>query len=488
MAVIKTNGGYNALPISYKRGNPIPLDKSAVWYDYDAMVAYATSDPTAYVGQILSLVDATSNTPAKVYVILNTAGEIEEVGSGSLSGAVDSIELQLEEITGDIGTIQTTLDQVVANVGAPADGEAAATGLFAELEKKANAADVYTKEETDTNIGAAVAQAAHLKRKEVESISAIDVNAENADQFIYMVPSGLQEDDNKYYEYIVITVDVFDEEGTVTGSEKRVERVGSWEVNLKDYAKLTDVSAEKERAEAAESALSEEISALKDRVGPLETDVSTLKTDLSELDEEVDNKVSKVYYTVTNADGSTSQVEGTLLNPEEKKKLSALSIDEDGSVGVSGTVSIDNVQGIDTWLSENGATYIQNLTEENFSEDIQEKLNYITGVDEENFSVNAGTLNLKAVKSSQVIGLDDLTATVNSLNDSVNHETTGLKAISAKVVALENNAGSYVTVAQFNKTVGNLDSLLASTTGTILEQINDLNTRLTWQDLDETIV
>jgi hypothetical protein len=50
MAVIKTNGGYNSLPISYKRGNPIPLDKSAVWYDYDLMVAYATSNPTAYVG------------------------------------------------------------------------------------------------------------------------------------------------------------------------------------------------------------------------------------------------------------------------------------------------------------------------------------------------------------------------------------------------------------------------------------------------------
>jgi hypothetical protein len=50
MAVIKTNGGYNALPISYKRGNPIPLDKSSVWYNYDSMVAYASSDPTAYVG------------------------------------------------------------------------------------------------------------------------------------------------------------------------------------------------------------------------------------------------------------------------------------------------------------------------------------------------------------------------------------------------------------------------------------------------------
>jgi hypothetical protein len=70
MAVIKTNGGYNALPISYKRGNPIPLDKSAVWYDYDQMVAYAQNDATAYVGQILSLVQAEDLT-SKAYIILN---------------------------------------------------------------------------------------------------------------------------------------------------------------------------------------------------------------------------------------------------------------------------------------------------------------------------------------------------------------------------------------------------------------------------------
>jgi len=57
MAVIKTEGGYNALPISYKRGNPIPLDKTEIWYDYNLMAEYAASNPVAYVGQILGLVD-----------------------------------------------------------------------------------------------------------------------------------------------------------------------------------------------------------------------------------------------------------------------------------------------------------------------------------------------------------------------------------------------------------------------------------------------
>ena len=57
-----------------------------------------------------------------------------------------------------------------------------------------------------------------------------------------MVPSGLQDDDNKYYEYIVIEVSVYDEETDSVIKAKRVERVGSWEVDLGDYAKTTDVN------------------------------------------------------------------------------------------------------------------------------------------------------------------------------------------------------------------------------------------------------
>ena len=33
MAVIKKDGGNMALPIAISRGNPIPLDTTAVWYN-----------------------------------------------------------------------------------------------------------------------------------------------------------------------------------------------------------------------------------------------------------------------------------------------------------------------------------------------------------------------------------------------------------------------------------------------------------------------
>ena len=112
------------------------------------------------------------------------------------------------------------------------------TEINEDLGAKANANDVYTKLQVEEKIAAA----AHLKRKEVESIEDIDVDAENADQYIYMVPSGLKEDDNKYYEYIVIEFEVYDEETDSKIPVKRIEKIGSWEVNLNDYAKTSDVN------------------------------------------------------------------------------------------------------------------------------------------------------------------------------------------------------------------------------------------------------
>ena len=110
--------------------------------------------------------------------------------------------------------------------------------LDAELSDKADKNAVYTKEETDAQIAAA----AHLKRKEVESTDDIDVTADDATQYIYMVPSGLTDDDNKYYEYIVVEVDIIDEETDEKTKAKKIEKVGSWEVNLSEYAKKTEVN------------------------------------------------------------------------------------------------------------------------------------------------------------------------------------------------------------------------------------------------------
>ena len=52
-----TNDQGFGLPLNIRRGNPNPLDNSAVWASLDAAKNYAKTDPTAYVGQILSVVD-----------------------------------------------------------------------------------------------------------------------------------------------------------------------------------------------------------------------------------------------------------------------------------------------------------------------------------------------------------------------------------------------------------------------------------------------
>lgn len=88
MAVIKKDGGFMPLPINIKRGNPIPLDSTSIWYDYDALVTYASTSTVAYVGQIVTYVNETNNT-STVYVISDTAGTLLEVGSGASGDAVN---------------------------------------------------------------------------------------------------------------------------------------------------------------------------------------------------------------------------------------------------------------------------------------------------------------------------------------------------------------------------------------------------------------
>ena len=44
-------------PLNFRRGNPNPLDNSSVWASIEDAQNYAATDPVAYVGQILTVVD-----------------------------------------------------------------------------------------------------------------------------------------------------------------------------------------------------------------------------------------------------------------------------------------------------------------------------------------------------------------------------------------------------------------------------------------------
>ncbi len=280
------------------RGNGIPLDITEVYNSYAAAEAYVNSNPVAYEGQILAV---TENNDTTVYVIAarlaadNTTVEhyLKPVGSvpdvdgktivindeGKLEAVIPEFvdndttyALVTKEVEGGIeltfaSSVEDEEDVVffipdayddselvarVNNLEEKASAKAEQSYVNEELAKKADKAttlegygitDAYTKTETDTKIGEAVAAADHLKRiildapgegEDEENVINAWLNENDAqdiaDEFIYMLPTGLQESDNKYREYIVI----FD------GENKYIEQVGNWEVDLGDYLKSTD--------------------------------------------------------------------------------------------------------------------------------------------------------------------------------------------------------------------------------------------------------
>lgn len=73
-------------PLNFRRGNPNPLDNSSVWASLEAAQNYAKTDPVAYVGQVLTVlnvVDGIANA-ATVYCIQNEAGDLARVGTVTL--------------------------------------------------------------------------------------------------------------------------------------------------------------------------------------------------------------------------------------------------------------------------------------------------------------------------------------------------------------------------------------------------------------------
>lgn len=120
MALIKKDGNFMGLPMNIQRGNPIPLDDSSVYYDRATMETYAKSGVTAYVGQIITLVDET-NKSCEAYMISNEAGTLVKLAQTTASG----------DLASDVAELQTKVASLIEKVGSAKEGENEATGLYA---------------------------------------------------------------------------------------------------------------------------------------------------------------------------------------------------------------------------------------------------------------------------------------------------------------------------------------------------------------------
>ena len=148
MALIKKDGNFMGLPMNIQRGNPIPLDDSSVYYDRATMETYAKSGVTAYVGQIITLVDET-NKSCEAYMISNAAGTLVKLASTTASG----------DLASDVAALQGKVASLIEKVGAAKEGETATTGLYALIEAAQKRADKGVTNAKTANDKAVAAQA-----------------------------------------------------------------------------------------------------------------------------------------------------------------------------------------------------------------------------------------------------------------------------------------------------------------------------------------
>ena len=117
MATILNDAAYMALPMNIKRGNPIPLDTTAVWYNKTELENYAKTGATAYVGQVLTLV---AGGKCEAYMISNEAGTLVKLAQTTASG----------DLASDVANLQTQVSNLATAIGSAAAGDTAASGLY----------------------------------------------------------------------------------------------------------------------------------------------------------------------------------------------------------------------------------------------------------------------------------------------------------------------------------------------------------------------
>lgn len=411
---------------------------------------------------------------------------------------VEDIFSALENINSEINNLETSIINLETNVGQPSNEENnnIATGLYAKLEQKANKSDVYTKKETDDAIAAEIAKVDHLKRTTVAGVESIDLTAEDAEQYIYMVPNV---ETGSYDEYMVIN--------------QELEKVGDWSVDLSDYATtqyVNDELAKKVDAEEGSRLITEDeiiklnnISeeAEKNYINSVDTEfnvsngnlslieiaqtkVKGLIDSLNQITLALENKVNSeegsrlitsneitkleaIKDLIQNIDTSkftidengklllnsieieeisglvealankVDKVEGSrLITSAEAAKLEALVL-ENGEITVSGTVNAANVKElydvVYRIVTGTGTSIFDEVERPLLGIESEAEKNYINSVDETQLTVENRNLKIKAIEMDIVTGL------TTALNDkaTTSHVTDIERLLNNKVASYD---------------------------------------------------
>lgn len=400
--------------ISFNPTSAFPIDARSYFESYaDAVKAATSAQPagststTYYYGQTLVVVE---NNKASFYIIQPNNILSPVTGAESIP-----VNPKLFEVDSQGNLSLKGFENAVA-------GNIFSIGEDGSL----HWIEAYTKEEIDSRIATAIANSAHLKRKIVNSVEEIEQymnNNADSDQYIFMVPTGLEEDSNRYDEYIIVSV------ADTEGIEMRlVEKVGSWEVDLSGYATKkevqdlsTIVNTKVDNVVGSRLMTNEEGSKLASLANIQTTDehleINSGKLSLKNI------PIGKV----VNLENILNRGEATeggyyLVTKTDKDKLNSLVIGNNG-LEISGTVNAYNVTQLDEWITAH-SNIVSGLSEKNFTTELNIKLaniqegaekNYIRNVSNEFTVTNEGQLNINTIAVSKVTNLQAiLNAKANS--------------------------------------------------------------------------
>lgn len=473
--------------VAFNRSNPLPLDKWSVFQTMDEAIAYAKSNAVAYPGQIIAVYD---NNEMLACILTEVEGKLVPEAIGVMPEGDD---ITIEIIDGKIALVGFKEAENGAQLTKGADGKLSwivpsnetvenlenaigeeaeydeegnlvkpATGIYAALELKADKATTYTKTEIDTLVAEKIVAADHLRRIVVNKVEDIEITAEDALFYIYMVPSGLKEDDNKYYEYVVIEYDEVNEDGS-TIPVRYLERVGSWEVNLDAYALKSEVSSLAETVaankEAAEKAVSDAIQSEKERAELAE---QGLIDDLAEIDAAKANKKDVYTKSEVYTKGETDQAIAD--------KISEVNGGESAGEVLGQLSAYKKIVNMEIWGDENGSGTDGNSRIDILNEQVSEISDVLDN-------------KVEVVQGSRLINSDEIALLEKAANGEFNNF---ISAVNPSIFKVEEGTLGLVSVpvAALENTLGNFSSLPhASKDFTLVDEINNLYNLLTWNDI-----
>lgn len=309
------------------------------------------------------------------------------------------------------GSLGKDLADVIAAVGGADSGlTKSLADLTTEVGKKANAADVYTKTQTDTKIGEAVAAQGHMKAQVVEGTAQMTES-----NVLYLVKDDTVTGVDQYNEYILI-------DGTPT-------LIGSTSTDLTGYAKIAD---QKVITDALSGRI-DTLEAIDHSAYALKTE-TVAKTDYDTKIGEIETALGEKLVAADLADyAKTADVNSTIDTKISTAIGTKPTKGEDGNyTGASGIYT-------DIYIKDEVTKLIADITGGESAADVLASLNTYKTTNDARVKAVEDQLPSFA-KTDLVYTKEDIDGKITTINDTVGGINTRLETAETKLGTIEDNA------------------------------------------------